>query len=102
MAVSYMHEEEEEPIDDCSSMFLWLNKEENQLSIQLGIFVVTILLLWLSVSYCTVCVFGVLAISAVFCLQYRLMNLVLWASIIVLWLHGWRLGGNRGLSLSWE
>ena len=96
-----MEEESHEPVTDFSSVVLWMNKDENQLTIQLGVFCFGAFLLWLTVAYCPLCVFGVLGISAVFCLQYRLMNLLLWASILVLWTHGWRLGGERGLSVKW-
>lgn len=86
---------------DFSSLVLWMQREENQLSIQLGVFCIGSLLMWLTVAYCPLCVFGVLGVSAVFCLQYRLMNLLLWASILVLWVHGWRIGDERGLSVKW-
>lgn len=86
---------------DFSSVVLWLQQDENQLKIQLFVFGIGSLLMWMTVSLCPLCVFGVLLISAVFCLQYRLMNLLLWASIIVLWVHGWRIGDQRGLSVQW-
>jgi hypothetical protein len=96
-------EEESKPLcGDFSQVFLWFSDESHQLTIQLGVFGIGGLLLWITVSYCLPCVFIVLAISAVLCFQYRLMNIILWAAIIVLWLHGWRLGGAKGLSLSWE
>ena len=76
--------------------------DDHRLIMQLIFLAGTFLLLWIVMPVCQVCVFGVLCGCAVFCLEYRMLNLTMWASILVLWLHGWRFGGGRGLSLSWD
>ena len=47
-------------------------------------------------------VWGTLAFSCLFCLRYRIMNLVLWACIVVLWVVGWRFNFGQGLTLQWQ
>lgn len=56
----------------------------------------------LVIMVCPVCVWGVLVFSCFFCLQYRSLNLVLWACIVVLWLMGWRFNLGQGLVLQWS
>lgn len=80
----------------------WLTRDENQLSVQLMFFLGGFGMLYLCMMFCEICVFGVLVFCIITCLQYRLMNLLLWACIFVLWFHGWRFGGDRGLSISWN
>jgi hypothetical protein len=77
--------------------------DEYRLTLQLIGLAVGIGILWVVANSCETCVLVLLIASMFFCLEYRLMNLVLWACIIVLWLHGWRLGSaDQGLSLSWK
>ena len=76
--------------------------DDHRLIMQLIFLLGMFLLLWITMPVCQICVFGVMCGCAVLCLEYRLLNLTMWASIIVLWLHGWRFGGGKGLSLSWD
>ena len=80
----------------------WLQDDANQPYIQLAIFFGCVVGLYLAMFTCPLCVFGIMLVSLVFCCQYRLMFLVMSASIGVLWVHGWRFGGGKGLSVSWN
>lgn len=79
----------------------WMTREENQLSVQMIFFLGGFGLLYFCMYYCQICVFGVLLFCIITCLQYRLMNLLLWASILVLWTRGWSFR-TGSLSLSWS
>lgn len=77
--------------------------DEYRLSIQLVGIGLGVLILWVVAGRCTPCVLVLLVVCMFFCLEYRLMNVILWACIIVLWVHGWHLGSeSEGLSLSWK
>jgi hypothetical protein len=77
--------------------------DEYRLTIQLVLLGVSVWCLWLSMDVCIPCVFVVMLVSLFFCFEYRLMNIVLWASVIVLWVKGWSMGDkNNGLSVSWK
>jgi hypothetical protein len=80
----------------------WLQEDENQPYIQLAIFFACVVGLYLTMFTCPVCVFVIMLVSLVFCCQYRLMFLVMCASLGVLWVHGWRFGAGKGLSLQWN
>jgi hypothetical protein len=43
-----------------------------------------------------------LLVSMVLCCRLRFMFIILWACIFVLWVHEWRFGGGKGLSLQWN
>ena len=79
----------------------WCSRDENQLTMQLVCFFGGFGLLYLCMAFCPICVFGVLGFCIITCLQYRLMNLLLWASILVLWVHGWSFRAGN-LSVSWS
>lgn len=77
--------------------------DENRLTIQLVLLIVSVWAMWLFIDVCVPCIFVVTLVSAFFCFEYRLMNIVLWASVIVLWGHGWSFGDrSNGLSMSWK
>lgn len=77
--------------------------DEYRLTLQLVFVAVGMVVLWYTANYCAWCVMGLLLVSVFFCLEYRMMNLVLWSCILVLWFHGWKLGNSeQGLSLSWK
>ena len=77
--------------------------DDNRLTIQLFLLVGSLCALWACMHYCVPCVFAVMVVSLVFCFEYRLMNIVLWASVLALWFHGWSLGNDgRGFSISWK
>lgn len=77
--------------------------DEYRLTIQLVLLGVSIWALWWFVEICVPCIFIIMFVSAFFCFEYRLMNIILWASVIVLWCHGWSFGDrNAGLAVSWK
>lgn len=77
--------------------------DEYRLSLQLVLLCVSIWAMWIFIEVCVPCIFIVTIVSAIFCFEYRLMNIVLWASVIVLWGHGWSLGDrSNGLAISWK
>ncbi len=80
----------------------WLCSDEIQPYVQLVLFFAMVLALYLTMYSCELCVFGVMMFSMVFCCQYRLMLITLCASVGVLWVYGWRFGGGRGFSASWN
>jgi hypothetical protein len=77
--------------------------DEYRLSVQILLLVVSVIVIWTCMSYCLWCIFALMIVSVLLCFEYRLMNIVLWACVLVLWLHGWSLGTKgKGLSLSWD
>jgi hypothetical protein len=81
----------------------WLASEEATPYVEMGLFLASFVVLWVSIDMgCTICVFVVLLISMFFCCRFRYMFFVLWASIGVLWIHGWRFGAGKGLSVQWN
>jgi hypothetical protein len=79
----------------------WVTRDENQLSVQMAVFVGGFITLYFVMGFCEYCVFGIFVFCIVTCLQYRLMNLLMWACIIVLWSHGWRINFGKSISVQW-
>ena len=73
-----------------------------RLTIQLGLLGTSILCLWFFIDVCVWCIMLLALVSCIFCFEYRLMNIVLWACMIVLWLHGWTVTNGRGLTMEWK
>lgn len=65
-------------------------------------FVASCVILYITMEFCQLCVFILLLVSMVFCCRFRFMFVILWACIGVLWIHGWRFGGGKGLSIAWN
>jgi hypothetical protein len=78
----------------------WLQSREPLFSTVL--FFVFALLLYLTVGWCEPCVIIILICSLFLCLQFRVMNLILWACIVVLWFHGYRFSVGNSLALTWK
>jgi hypothetical protein len=55
--------------------------------IDIPMFFVSFLILYLSVNRCCYCVFMVAIISGVLCMRFRILNATLWSALIVLYLH---------------
>ena len=55
--------------------------------IDIPMFVVSFLILYLSVNRCCYCVFVVAIISACMCMRFPILNATLWSAIAVLYLH---------------
>lgn len=66
------------------------------------VFFVSLLVLYLSINRCCYCVFMVALVSATLCMRFRILNATLWSALIVLYLHkDWNLKfGN--VQLSWN
>ena len=80
----------------------WMAREESQPYMQLFFFLFSMLGIYLTMFTCPICVVGIMAASMVLCCQYRLMNLVFWACLVVLWFDGWRFGNGKGFSIQWN
>jgi len=80
----------------------WLQEDANQPYVQLALFLFCSVALYLTMFAYPLGVFVIMLVSLVFCCQYRLMFIVMCASLGVLWVHGWRFGGGKGLSVSWN
>jgi len=76
--------------------------EKNQLVVSTIAFAFFSLVLFFTMGVCEMCVVGVMLFSLLLCFQFRVFNLLLMASVVTLWLHGWRFNLGHGLSLSWE
>ena len=76
--------------------------ESHSMAVSTALFGVFAIFLYATMNLCEPCVVGVLIISLMLCCQFRIMNILLWAAIIVLWVHCWRLNGGHGLTLSWN
>lgn len=70
--------------------------------IDIPVFFISLLILYLSVNRCCYCVFMVAVISGALCLRFRMLNATLWSALIVLYFHkDWNLKfGN--VQLSWN
>jgi hypothetical protein len=87
----------------CTECWVWMGTDEATPYIEMSMFIVTFGLLWLSMDLgCQLCVFAILLLSMFFCCRFRYMFFVMWAAIGVLWIHGWRFGGGKGLSVQWN
>ena len=73
-----------------------------RLTLQLAFLSFSVLFLWLTMGICQACVVGLMFASAIFCLEYRLMNLILWACILTVWFHGVSFGDSKTLYISWK
>jgi hypothetical protein len=80
----------------------WIVSDEAIPYVDTIIFVLSIIFLLFTVDNCVLCVFGLLIVSLLLCCRLRFMFIILWSCIIVLWIHGWRFGGGKGLSLQWN
>lgn len=79
---------------------LW--SDTGQPYVQLLLFLGALLGVYLTMFTCPICVFGIMGASMVLCCQYRLMSLVFWACMVVLWFDGWRFGNGKGFSIQWN
>ena len=70
--------------------------------IDIPMFIISFLILYLSVDRCCYCVFVVAMVSACLCLRFPILNATLWSAIAVLYLHkDWNL--NFGdVKVSWN
>jgi hypothetical protein len=60
--------------------------------IDIPIFIISFLILYLSVNRCCYCVFVVALVSAFMCMRFPILNATLWSAIAVLYLHkNWNL-----------
>lgn len=81
----------------------WLTTDDAAPYVELFLFLLSVVVLYVCIDYgCTLCVFVVLLVSMFFCCRFRYMFFVMWACIAVLWIHGWRFGGGKGLSVQWN
>ena len=81
----------------------WLSDENNKAYVLAILFVVSSLVLYLTMFTCQVCVVGVLIFSLFFCCEFRSMLSITCACIFVLWFHKWSFkGGVKGLSVTWD
>jgi hypothetical protein len=55
--------------------------------IDIPMFLLSFLILYLSVNRCCFCVFVVAIVSALMCMRFPIFNAVLWSAIAVLYLH---------------
>ena len=66
------------------------------------LFLLFAVVLFFTMNSCEFCVVAVMVCSLCLCFQFRIFNLLLFASVCVLWTWGWRFGGDKALSLSWN
>jgi hypothetical protein len=77
-------EDEEESIGvRCGRCCVWFVTNH----IDLPVFIISFLILYLSVNKCCYCVFMVAIISASMCMRFPILNATLWSAIVVLYLH---------------
>jgi len=93
-----------------------VSPEEDSLSAELGrgcakcvadqldvpVFLLSFLILYLSVNRCCECVLVVAIVSALMCIRWRILNATLWSAIAVLYMHkNWNI--NMGdVNISWN
>ena len=82
--------------------FSWLISDDAIPYVDVMFFIASCAGIFLTMETCQICVFGLLLVSMLFCCRFKYMFFILWACIGVLWLHGWRFGGGRGLSVQWN
>ena len=98
-----MNEEPEQTMwNRCCAFCTWLASDEAIPYVDVSVFLLSCIILYLTMEVCTICVFVLLIVSLFFCCRFRYMFFILWACIGVLWLHGWRFGGGKGLSIQWN
>lgn len=85
---------------------VYMVMDEYRLTLQLLFLFLGIIILWECANHCVPCIFVLMIVSCFFCLEYRLVNLLLWACIVVLWLHGWTFSTSTGsglhASMGWD
>jgi hypothetical protein len=96
----------EEPEPDfwsrCKEHGAWLLTDEAVPYVDVGFFLLSCLILFLTMEVCVLCVFVLLLVSLFFCCRFRYFFFTLWACIGVLWIHGWRFGNGKGFSVQWN
>ena len=70
-------------------------------NVDIPMFFISLVILFLSVNSCTYCVMVVGVVSALLCSRFRLLNGTLWASLVILWTHDWKLSFGR-LDMHWS
>jgi hypothetical protein len=85
-----------------SEKLVWIASDEALPYLDASTFIISCFYLFMTINTCPVCVFGLLLVSMVLCCRLRFMFIILWACIFVLWVHEWRFGGGKGLSLQWN
>jgi len=80
----------------------WMLSDDAVPYLDVTFFIASCIILYLTMEACQICVFVLLLVSMVFCCRFKYMFFVLWACIGVLWIHGWRFGGGKGLSVQWN
>lgn len=88
--------------DKTKSTGLWLMSDEAAPYVDVAFFLISCIILFLTMDVCPLCVFVLLIVSMFFCCKFRYMFFILWACIGVLWIHGWRFGNGRGFSVQWN
>ena len=70
--------------------------------IDIPVFSISLIILYLSVDRCCYCVLLVALVSAFMCLRFPVLNATLWSALIVLYLHkNWNI--NFGdIKISWN
>jgi hypothetical protein len=92
-------EEEDESVGvSCGRCCVWFVTNH----IDLPVFVISFLVLYLSVNRCCYCVFMVAIISASMCLRFPILNATLWSAILVLYMHkDWNLSFGD-IKIAWN
>jgi hypothetical protein len=98
---------EETPVEDTywskiKNCFYWLASDDAVPYVDVSIFLGSCIVLFLTMEVCQLCVFVLMLFSLFFCCRFRYMFFILWASIGVLWIHGWRFGNGKGFSVQWN
>ncbi len=78
---------------------VYMVMDEYRLTLQLVFLILGTVVLWECANHCLPCIFVLMIVSCFFCLEYRLVNLLLWACIVVLWMHGWTFSSSSGSGL---
>jgi len=85
---------------------VYMVMDEYRLTLQLLFLILGTGVLWVCANHCLPCIFVLMIVSCFFCLEYRLVNLLLWACIVVLWMHGWTFSSSSGnglhASMGWD
>lgn len=84
------------------SFCTWLTTDDAVPYVDVAVFLISCLVLFLTMEVCQLCVFVLLLVSLFFCCRFRYMFFTLWACIGVLWVHGWRFGNGKGFSVQWN
>ena len=92
-------EEEDESVGvRCGRCCVWFVTNH----IDLPVFIISFLILYLSVNRCCYCVFMVAIISASMCMRFPILNATLWSAILVLYMHkDWNLSFGD-IKIAWN